>query len=114
MTMPLDKEELSRRTHIAIEAIKRSLDTEEGEYGASLFASHHLDELDASYWRTHLQIDRPTPSQVIGLLCLQSPAGDGDADLDTLDFGLPGEVSNYLLCVRFDADGEVDEISMES
>ena len=48
--MPTDTVELSRRTQIALEAIRRSLDTEAGEYGATLFAAHHLEELDQSYW----------------------------------------------------------------
>jgi hypothetical protein len=114
--MPTDKVELSRRTRIALEAIKRSLGTEAGEYGATLFAAHHLEELDRSYWQTHLEIDKPAPEQVIALLSLQSHRSDDDDDdgLDTLDFALPGDVSNYLLCVRFDDNGDIAEISMES
>ena len=113
--MPTDKIELSRRTKTAFEAIRRSLGTEAGEYGATLFAAHHLDELDPSYWQTHLKIDRPTPAQVIELLCLHSHRSDDDDDgLNTLDFGLPDDVSNYVLCVRFDENGEIVEISMES
>jgi hypothetical protein len=113
--MPTDRAELSRRTKIAREAIKRSLGTEAGEYGATLFAAHHLDELDRSYWQAHLKIDKPTLAQVLELLCLQSHRSDDDDDgSDTLDFALPGDVSNYVLCVRFDEDGEIDEISMES
>ena len=113
--MPVDKVESSRRTRIALATIKPSLGTEAGEYGATLFATHHLDELDQSNWRTHLKIDKPAPAQVIELLCLQSPRSDDDDDgLDTLDFALPGDVSNCVLSVRFDENGEIDEISMES
>ncbi len=113
--MPTDTIELSRRTQIALEAIRRSLDTEPGEYGATLFASHHLEELDQSYWQTHLNSDKPTPAQVLELLRLHSHRGDNDEDgLDTLDFSLPGDVSNYVLCVRFNENGELGEISMES
>ncbi len=113
--MPTDETELSRREKVALEAIRRSLGTEAGEFGATLFTSHHLEELEQSYWQTHLKTDRPEPAQVIELLRLQSHWSDGDEDgIDTLDFGLPGEVSNYLLSVRFDENGEVSEISMES
>ena len=113
--MSTDQVELSRRTKIALEAIKRSLGTESGEYGATLFAVHHLDELDQSYWRFHLKTDEPSPVQVIELLRLQSHNSDDDDDgLDTLDFALPGDVSNYILSVHFDENGEIDEISMES
>jgi hypothetical protein len=113
--MSTDQAELSRRTKIAREAIKGSLGTEAGEYGATLFASHHLDQLDQSYWQTHLKIDKPVLAQVLDLLCLQSHRSDDDDDgYDTLDFALPGDVSNYVLCVRFDENGDIDEISMES
>jgi hypothetical protein len=113
--MPTDRVELSRRTKIALEAIKRSRGTEAGEYGTTLFAAHHLDELDQSYWQTHLNIDKPAPAQVLELLSLKSHRSDDDDDgLDTLDFALPGDVSNYVLCVRFDENGEIGEISMES
>lgn len=107
------KAELTRRTKVAHQAIMRSLDTEEGEYGATLFAAHHLEELDPSYWQAHLKCDKPEAAAVLGLLCLQ-PSDDDDDDLDTLDFVLPGNVSNYVLAVSFDEDGEVDEVSMES
>ncbi|MBK7583427.1 MAG: DUF2004 domain-containing protein [Myxococcales bacterium] len=113
--MPADEIELTRRKNVALEAIKRSLGTATGEYGATLFASHHLDELEPSYWRAHLETDKPEPAQVLDLLSLQSHwSKDGEEGIDTLDFGLPGGVSNYLLAVRFDANGEVEEISMES
>jgi len=113
--MPTDNVELTRRTQLALETITRSLDTEDGEYGATLFATHHLEELDQAYWQTHLKSDKPLPAQVIGLLCLQSHRGDDDDDgLDTLDFSLPGDVTNYVLCVRFNKNGEITGISMES
>lgn len=113
--MPVDPAELGRREKVALEAIKRSLGSEAGEFGADLFATHHLEELDRSYWQTHLNTDVPEPADVLGLLCLQSHWSDDDEDgIDTLDFGLPGDVSNYLLSVRFDESGGIDEIAMES
>jgi len=105
--------ELARRTQLAFEAIQRSLDTEAGEEGATLFASHHLEELDRAYWQTHLGSASATSAQVLGLLQLQSHWG-GDDELSTLDFALPGDVSQYVLSVRFDEAGEVADISMES
>ena len=113
--MAVDQSELARRTEVALEAIKASLNTDAGEFGALLFVSHHLDELKPTYWQTHLKIDRPDPSQVLGLISLRSHwSDDGDEGLDRLDFGLPGEVSGYVLCVRFDKNGDVEEISLES
>ncbi len=113
--MTADPIELARREKLALEAIKRSLGSEAGEFGATLFASHHIEELDSSYWQTHANTDSPQPAQVLALLCLQSHWSDDDDDgIDTLDFGLPGGVSSYLLSVQFDESGAIDEISMES
>jgi hypothetical protein len=40
---------------------------------------------------------------------------DGDEEgIDTFDFTLPDEVTDYVISVRFDEDGEVESVSMES
>jgi hypothetical protein len=44
---------------------------------------------------------------------LQSHWG-GDDELKTFDFTLPDDATNYLISVRFDEDGDVSGISMES
>lgn len=98
------------RERVAREAILRSLGTEAGEFAADLFVSHHLEELDAAFWHAHLGDADPRPEDVIGLL-RPNPGCDPE---DGLDFALPGDVSDSLLCVRFDDDGAVDEIAMES
>ncbi|RZJ62145.1 MAG: DUF2004 domain-containing protein [Acidovorax sp.] len=113
--MPMDlNHEIAVRTQKASEAIQRSFDTEAGEFGATLFVEHHVAELDDEYWRKHLGTNSPTASQVLGLLALSSHWGDDEDGIDVFDFALPGEASNYVLSVRFDGDGEVEEISMES
>lgn len=113
--MPLDEAELSRRAKVALEFIKRDLGAEAGESMSHLFATHHLDELDAVYWQAQLKTDRPDPAQVLDLLCLRQHWGDDEDDgMDTLDFGLPRDVSDYVLSVRFDEDGEVEYLAMES
>jgi hypothetical protein len=118
--MTADQDEIARREKIALDAIKRSLGTDAGEFGATLFASHHLAEIDESYWQEHLRTAKPNPAQVLGILCLRSHWGEDDDDgidmdgIDTFDFCLPGDVSNYVLSVRFDEEGEVEDISMES
>jgi hypothetical protein len=38
----------------------------------------------------------------------------GPDELEHFDFTLPGEVTDYVVSVRFDAAGKVAEISMES
>jgi hypothetical protein len=113
--MPRDQDEIARREKLALDAIHRSLGTEDGEYGATLFASHHRSELDPAYWQKHLGTAEPERAQIIGLLILKSHWGDADAGgIDTFDFCLPGNVSDYLLSVRFDGQGEVEGIAMES
>jgi hypothetical protein len=113
--MPPNQIEIARRKKLALDAIHRSLGTEAGEDGGTLFASHHLEELDSSYWQQHLGTGKPEPAQVIGLLMLRSHWGVDDADgIDTFDFCLPGDVSDYVLSVRFDESGDVDYITMES
>ncbi len=113
--MATDVAELARRTKIALDAIRRSLGTEAGEFDATLFATHHLDELQPPYLQARLQNGRPEPARVLDLLQLQSHWDEDDDDgINTLDFGLPGGVSNYLRSVSFDESGEVEDISMES
>jgi hypothetical protein len=117
--MTKKQDEIARRTKVALDAVRRSLGTEAGEYGATLFASHHLAELEPAYWQKHLGTPEPEPAQIIGLLELKPHWSQGDdgideEDLDTFDFCLPGKVSDYVLSVRFDESGEVEEITMES
>ena len=110
-------DELERRTRLALDAIRSSLGTPDGEYGATLFASHHLEEIDGAYWQARLGTEKPEPAAVLGLLELLDHWAEKEEDEEdgqTLDFGLPGEVSDYLLSVRFDPDGTIEEIMMES
>ncbi len=108
-------EEIARRTAAALAAIKRSLDEEDS--AVSTFASHHVEELDPAYWKERAGTAKPTPKQVVDLLELRSHwGGDGDDDdgIDVFDFTLPGDVTNYVISVRFDEGGEVQEVEMES
>ncbi len=108
-------EEIERRKTAAISAIKNAFGTEADEYGATLFVSHHLEEIEQEYWQAILGSPVPEPEQVLDILVLQSHWGDENSDgMDTLDFTLPGGVTDYLISVSFDGAGEVEEISMES
>ena len=111
--MPPDNAEIQTRTNAALKAIKAAYGTADDEFGATLFVSHHLEELAASYWEKHFQAAKPAPEQILDVLVLQSDF-DEEEDLDSLDFTLPGEVTDYVLCVSFDEDGAVEAISMES
>lgn len=94
----------------ALEGIKQSSGTEQGEYGIDEFVSHHLDELPASYWEKHIGTSKPTNEQVINLLILRSKWEDEEV----YDFTLPDEVTDYVVSVSFDEDGLIEDISMES
>ena len=108
-------EEIKRREKKALAAIKMAFGTEDDEFGATLFVSHHLGEIEKSYWQKHLGTTEPKPERVLEILELRSHWSNEDEDgIDTFDFTLPGNVTNYVICVRFDEDGQVEEISMES
>lgn len=94
----------------ALEGIKKSSGTEQGEYGIDEFVSHHLEELPQSYWEKHLGTSKPSSEQVIDLLVLRSKWEDEEV----YDFTLPKEVTDYVVSVSFDEDGEIDDIVMES
>ena len=111
--MPIDEAELERRKKSALAAIKAAYGTQDDENGATLFISHHLEEVESSYWEEHFKASRPEAMQILDSLVLQNDFEDED-DIESLDFTLPGEVTNYLICVSFDEDGGVEEISMES
>ena len=87
--------------------------TADDEFGATLFVSHHLKELDSTYWKKHLSTETPEPRRVLELLELHSHWG-GDDEIDTFDFTLPEEVTNYVISVSYDDSGDVSEITMES
>lgn len=113
--MSLKENEVVRRTQVALAAIRKAFGTEEDEFGATLFVSHHLEQLEADEWQSIAASSTPTPGEVLGLLQLRSHWGDDEEDgIDVFDFTLPGDVTDYVVSVRFDEAGEVENISMES
>jgi Protein of unknown function (DUF2004) len=107
--------EALRREASARAAIRNAFDTPQARDSVTLFISHHLDELEADYWREHFGDDAPTPEAILDRLELHkhwSPGEDGGVRY--FDFTLPGEVTDYVISVRFDDAGDVAEVSMES
>ena len=110
----IEDQEIERRVKTAFTAIRESFADGDDEFGVPLFVSHHLKELEGSYWESHLQSSSPEPSKVLDILVVSpdwSPEEDG---IDDIDFTLPDGVTNYVICVSFNEDGEVEDISMES
>lgn len=107
--IPGEREAAARR------AIRSLHGKPEGEYGPTLFVSHHLAELEPEYWLKTLGIRQPNPEQVLDALVLVDAWTSGAGDVvNTFDFGLPENASNYLLSVRFADDGRVQDVFMES
>ena len=85
------------------------------EHCATLFVSHHLEELGGDYWQEYCGTTRPEPNKVLEILILRSHSGeDDDEGIDTFDFSLPGGITDYVISVSFDEHGDVTEITMES
>jgi hypothetical protein len=116
--MPTNQTEIDTRTAKAIAAIKSVYGTDGDEESVTLFVSHHIEEIEASYWEKHCGTALPPAESVLGILVLRSHWGDDDdgdeEGIDTFDFTLPDEVTDYVISVRFDEDGEVESVSMES
>ena len=111
--MSASPDEIKKREAAARAAIKKAFGTADDESGATLFVSHHLEELASSYWKKHLSTETPQPRLVLDLLELHDHWG-GDDEIERFDFTLPEDVTNYVISVRFDDAGEVSEITMES
>ena len=117
--MPANSKEISRRETAARARIDAVYGTPEDEFGVTLFVSHHLSELDASYWIKHTGTSKPDARKVLRLLdvCFDSEEEELEEEeepRDNLDFTLPDGVTNYVICVEFDDSGNVAGVSMES
>lgn len=75
-----------------------------------------LQEISPKYWQHHTGLTRPDAKQVIELLSTQRflDFHSVEENDDSIDFSLPENVTDYVLCVSFDEDGNVEDISMES
>ena len=118
--MNAPNDEIERRRESAIAAIRREFDARAEDSGVMLFLSHHIEEIGEDYWLKHCGVAKPESSQVLEILEFKSHWGEeGDEEddedgIDTFDFTLPGDVTDYVISVEFDEDGSVADISMES
>lgn len=113
--MEMDADLSKERQVAAREAIKSLYGKPQGKYGPTLFVSHHLEEIEPEYWLRTVGVPQPSPEQVLEALVFMDAWTSGSGDtVNTFDFRLPGNVTNYLLSVRFLDDGHVQYVSMES
>lgn len=112
--------EIKRRIAAALVAIQQALSEGDEDSSVRIFVSHHLEELDAAYWKKHAGVPKPSAKKVLELLELHSHWGEDDEGdinkdgLDTFDFTLPGNATQYVISVSFGEEGEVEDIVMES
>ncbi len=81
-----------------------------------LFAKHHRDEIPSEYWTDHIGTGNPSLDEILSIL-VPVDSDDEENELeddDVIDFTLPSEVTQYVLCVSLDESGEIVDISMES
>lgn len=93
-------------------SIIQSYGSEEQEYGVTLFVQHHIEELPADTWLRITGTEKPSPSQVLESLVLVKQ-WDWESDR-VYDFSLPGNVTDYVVSVVVDRDGNIISIEMES
>ncbi|MBH2000997.1 MAG: DUF2004 domain-containing protein [Moraxellaceae bacterium] len=106
---------IEEREQLARIAMYKALENQQAEDSVELFIQHHLEEIEPSYWKKHCGISTPTLLQVLALLVLDYQWDDGGLEsYDMLDFTLPDEITNYVICVSFNEKGQVIDISMES
>ena len=100
---------------LAFEKIQSLYNTPEGAFGPTLFVSHHLEEFEPTDWLRNLKISEPTAKQILkSLVLIDEWSSNDDEVIDTFDFSLPNEMTNYLLSVRFKNRKEIESVSMES
>lgn len=111
----MNDHEILKREAAARAAIKQAFGTTAGEFTVDLFVAHHLDEMDDDYWQRHLGTRHPEPIGLLDILELRSNREDDEnKQLDVCDFTLPEDVTDYVISVRFDEIGNIEDISMES
>jgi len=112
--MQLNQDEISKRIKVALSTIKNTYGAEDGEYSVNLFASHHLNEIEVGYWEKHLGIADIKESQILDILVLRSYWRDDENGIDIFDFTIPENITDYIISVHFNKNGQIEEISMES
>lgn len=106
----LSPETLRSRVDLCRQAIRDAYGTPDDEVGATLFVSHHLEELSEDYWIAEFGSAAPRPEAIIDRLV---PSYRSDDSGYSVDFTLPGKVTSYVICVDARADAQLS-VSMES
>lgn len=97
-------------------ALETDLADPSAEFGVAMYAQHHREELPEKALVKTLGNANPSDADFLARL---HPYGvrvdqDDDEGYYTLDYGIGREVTDYLVCVRLDAQCSVTEVVVES
>ena len=103
------------REQLARNAMCEALKNQQAEDSVELFIQHHLEEVEAEYWQKHFGTNKPTTEQVLNFLVLNQQGEREELEnYDVLDFTLPEDITDYVISISFNHQGQVVDISMES
>jgi hypothetical protein len=111
-------EDLAKLDPIARDAIHRNAESGE-ESSAIIYYEHHLEELEATALRSLFgtedreAIDSSTFFSKLALVRVGLYPENEDAQI-LLDYSLGTDITNYVLCVSFDTNGEISAVDLES
>ncbi|AZS38902.1 MULTISPECIES: DUF2004 domain-containing protein [Microbacterium] len=106
----MDRDLVAERINRCRQAIRDVYGRPEDEVGATLFVEHHLEELSETYWIAEFGSAAPSPESIINGL---DATHRSDESGYSVDFRLPGSVTQYMICVEA-SDGGALSVSMES
>ena len=116
--MSADKQTIDKRVAEANAALIEDLKLPGDESDVREYIEHHLEEVESEYWTKQFGESKPAIDMVASRLVVKpfwmEEALEGEADLDRVDFTLPGDITDYVLCVEYAEDGKSYEITMES
>ncbi|OTG83923.1 DUF2004 domain-containing protein [Acinetobacter sp. ANC 4648] len=112
----INTEQIQKLEQKARTAILSAYQQDADENQVHLYVEHHLEELEPDYWVNNLGTAIPQPVQVLNILEV-SPYVDWMPEEDEnyrIDFTLPEDVTQYVLCVELDRHETFVGILMES
>ena len=97
-------------------ALAADLANDEAEFGVAMYAEHHTEELEEDVLAATVGNATPTAQDFLAHLhpyILRVDPEDADGRY-TLDYGIGRDLTDYLVCVRLDAQRRVSDVVVES
>jgi hypothetical protein len=107
---------VDKLAHKALMAVSSDWDLNEESETARFYLQHHLDEFDASEITAIFGTTDINKSTFINALLIERVGfyPEDDESYVIVDIQFNKDVTNYLMAVNFDNQGEITEITMES